>query len=266
MKELADKVAVVTGAANGIGFALCEAFAAEGMRVVMSDVDPAALDAAAARLDGEVLAFAADVGNWDEVAELESRALERFGAVHVLCNNAGVQLPGLTWEFTREEWEWVLDVNLGGVVHGLHAFLPAMVARGEPGHVVNTGSLGGLIPFAGIAPYTAAKYAVVGLSESLQHDLRAASVPIGVSVLCPGPVLSMLRENSATFRPGGESGREVPLLTAPRMPAEAVAAQVVDAIRNDRFWILTHPEYNDTIRARARGIVDTNELVVAELL
>jgi NAD(P)-dependent dehydrogenase (short-subunit alcohol dehydrogenase family) len=266
MKALADKVAVVTGAANGIGFALCEAFAAEGMRVVMSDVDPAALDAAAARLDGEVLAFAADVGNWDEVAELESRALERFGAVHVLCNNAGVQLPGLTWEFTREEWEWVLDVNLGGVVHGLHAFLPGMVARGEPGHVVNTGSLGGLIPFAGIAPYTAAKYAVVGLSESLQQDLRAASVPIGVSVLCPGPVLSMLRENSATFRPGGESGRDVPLLTAPRMPAEAVAAQVVDAIRNDRFWILTHPEYNDTIRARARGIVDTNELVVAELL
>jgi NAD(P)-dependent dehydrogenase (short-subunit alcohol dehydrogenase family) len=253
MDALADKVAVVTGAANGIGFALCEALAAESMRVVMSDVDPAALEAAAARIDGEVLAFAADVMKWDEVAELESRAVERFGAVDVLCNNAGVQLPGLTWEFTREEWEWVLGVNLGGVVHCLHAFLPGMVARGEPGHIVN------------IAPYTAAKYAVVGLSESMRADLRGEGVDISVSVLCPGPVLSRLRENSAAFQPGGESGRDVPVLTEPRMPAEDVAAQVVDAIRNNRFWILTHPEYNDTIRERCRGIVDTNDTVVAEL-
>jgi NAD(P)-dependent dehydrogenase (short-subunit alcohol dehydrogenase family) len=265
MDALADKVAVVTGAANGIGLALCEAFVAEGMRVAMSDVDPAALDAAAARVEGDVLALPADVGKWEDVAELESRAVEHFGAVHVLCNNAGVQLPGLTWEFTRDEWEWVLAVNLGGVVHGLHAFLPGMVARGEPGHVVNTASLGGLVPFAGIAPYTAAKYAVVGLSESLRGDLLTAGVDVGVSVLCPGPVLSRLRENSATFRPGGEHGRDVPLLTAPRMPAEGAAAQVVDAIRNNRFWILTHPEYNDTIRERCRGIVDTNEAVVAEL-
>jgi NAD(P)-dependent dehydrogenase (short-subunit alcohol dehydrogenase family) len=262
MDALADKVAVVTGAANGIGFALCEAFAAEGLRVVMSDVDPAALEEAATRVDGEVLAVAANVMKWDEVAELESRAVERFGAVHVLCNNAGVQLPGLTWEFTREEWEWVLGVNLGGVVHCLHAFLPGMVARGEPGHVVNTASLGGLVAFAGIAPYTAAKFAVVGLSESMRADLRGAGVDIGVSVLCPGPVLSKLRENSAKFRPGD---RDVPALTAPRMPPEGVAAQVVDAIRNNRFWILTHPEYNDTIRERSRGIVDTNDTVTAEL-
>ena len=211
------------------------------------------------------IAFECDVSKFDDVARTADAIRDSIGSPTLLCNNAGVQLPGLTWEFTREEWEWVLDVNLGGVVHGVHAFLPGMVARGEPGHVVNTASLGGLIPFAGIAPYTAAKYAVVGLSEGLQNDLRAAGVPIGVSVLCPGPVLSRLRENSATFRPGGEGGRDVPLLTAPRLPAEAVAAQVVDAIRNDRFWILTHPEYNETIRARTRGIVDTNELVVAEL-
>jgi short-subunit dehydrogenase len=131
---------------------------------------------------------------------------------------------------------------------------------------VNTGSLGGLIPFAGIAPYTAAKYAVVGLSESMRADLRGAGVDIGVSVLCPGPVFSRLRENSAAFQPGGDGGRDVPVLTEPRMPAEDVAAMVVDAIRSNRFWILTHPEYNDTIRERTRGIVDTNETVVAELL
>jgi len=270
MEELVGRVAVVTGAASGIGLALCEAFAAEGMRVTMADVNPAALDAAAARLasntGAEVLAVPTDVMKWDEVAGLEARVVDRFGAVHVLCNNAGVQLPGVTWEFTRQEWEWVLGVNLGGVVHGIEAFLPGMVARGEPGHVVNTASIGGLVAFPSLAPYTAAKYGVVGLSECLEHDLRAHDVPIGVSVLCPGPVLSSLRENSRMLRPGGEDGRDVPLVTMPRIPAADVAAQVVDAIRRDRFWILTHPGYAETIRARCDGIVETDALVVPELL
>jgi NAD(P)-dependent dehydrogenase (short-subunit alcohol dehydrogenase family) len=268
--ELEGRVAVVTGAASGIGYALCEAFAAEGMRITMADVDPAGLDAAAERLAGdtgaEVLAVPTDVMKWDEVDALEARAVERFGAVHVLCNNAGVQLPGPTWEFTRREWEWVLGVNLGGVVHGVEAFLPGMVARAEPGHVVNTASIGGLVAFPGLAPYTAAKFAVVGLSECLEHDLRAHDVPIGVSVLCPGPVISSLRENSAALRPGGAHGRDVPLVTMRRIPAAEVAAQVVDAIRGGRFWILTHPGYAETIRARCRGIVDTDAVVVPELL
>jgi NAD(P)-dependent dehydrogenase (short-subunit alcohol dehydrogenase family) len=268
--ELHGKVAVVTGAASGIGLALCEAFAAEGLRIAMADVDPAGLDAAAERLAGdtgaEVLAVPTDVMNWDEVAALEGRVVDRFGAVHVLCNNAGVQLPGVTWEFTREEWTWVLGVNLGGVVHGIEAFVPGMVERGERGHIVNTASIGGLVAFPGLAPYTAAKYAVVGLSECLEHDLRTQNVPISVSVLCPGPVLSSLRENSAALRPGGEKGRDVPLVTAPRIPAAGVAAQVLDAIRHDRFWILTHPGYAETIRARCRGIVETDDLVIPELL
>jgi NAD(P)-dependent dehydrogenase (short-subunit alcohol dehydrogenase family) len=267
---LQDKVAVVTGAASGIGYALCEAFAAEGMRIAMADVDPAGLDAAAARLaadaGAEVLAVPTDVMNWDEVAALETRVVDRFGAVHVLCNNAGVQLPGVTWEFTRKEWEWVLGVNLGGVVHGVEAFVRRMVERGEPGHVVNTASIGGLVAFPSLAPYTAAKYGVVGLSECLEHDLRAQDVPIGVSVLCPGPVLSSLRENSRALRPGGKDGRDVPLVTMPRIPAADVAAQVVDAIRSNRFWILNHPGYAETIRARCDGIVDTDALVVPELL
>ena len=270
MDDLHGKVAVVTGAASGIGYALCEAFAAVGMHVAMADVDPVALDAAAQGLAAEtgvdVLAVPTDVMNWDDVAALETRVVDRFGTVHVLCNNAGVQLPGLAWEFTRREWEWVLGVNLGGVVHGIEAFLPGMVARGEPGHVVNTASIGGLVAFPSLAPYTAAKYGVVGLSECLEHDLRAHDVPIGVSVLCPGPVLSSLRENSRMLRPGGEDGRDVPLVTMPRIPAADVAAQVVDAIRRDRFWILTHPGYAETIRARCDGIVETDALVVPELL
>jgi NAD(P)-dependent dehydrogenase (short-subunit alcohol dehydrogenase family) len=263
--ELTDKVAVVTGAASGIGFALCEAFAAAGMRVVLADIDPAALEAAAERLGGDVLAVPTDVTSWDAVDELEARTVDRFGAVHVLCNNAGVQLPGVTWEFTRAEWEWVLGVNWGGTVHGIRSFVPGMVAHGEPGHIVNTASLGGLIAFPGLAPYTAAKHAVVGLSEVLAHDLRAAGSAIGVSVLCPGPVHTSLRENSAVLQPGGEHGREVPVLTSPRTPAEDVATQVVDAIRTNRFWILTHPEYNDQIRERSRGILETDEVVVAEI-
>lgn len=271
MEELAGKVAVVTGAASGIGLALCEAFAAEGMRIVMADVDPAGLDAAAERLaedsGAEVLAVPTDVTSWDQMDALESRVVERYGAVHVLCNNAGVQLPGVAWEFTRTEWEWVLGVNLGGVVHGVRSFVPGMVARGEPAHVVNTASIGGLIAFPGLAPYTAAKFAVVGLSECLESDLRDRGAPIGVSVLCPGPTLSSLRENSAALRPEGEQCRTVPLVTdLPRTPAGDVAAQVVDAIRENRFWVLTHPAYNETIRERTRGIVDTNALVVAEIL
>jgi NAD(P)-dependent dehydrogenase (short-subunit alcohol dehydrogenase family) len=264
--KLTDKVAVVTGAASGIGFALCEAFAAAGMRVVLADIDPAALEAAAERLGGDVLAVPTDVTSWDAVDELEARAVERFGNVHVLCNNAGVQLPGVAWEFTRAEWEWVLGVNWGGVVHGIRSFVPGMVAHGEPGHIVNTASLGGLIAFPGLAPYTAAKHAVVGLSEVLAHDLHAAGSAISVSVLCPGPVHTSLRENSAVLQPDGEHAREVPVLTSPRTPAADVATQVVDAIRSNRFWILTHPEYNDQIRDRSRGILETDELVVAEIV
>jgi NAD(P)-dependent dehydrogenase (short-subunit alcohol dehydrogenase family) len=271
MQELDGRVAVVTGAASGIGFALCEAFAAEGMRIAMADVDPAALDAAAARLAGDagadVLTVPTDVTSWDQVDELESRVVERFGAVHVLCNNAGVQLPGVSWEFTREEWEWVLGVNLGGVVHGVRSFVPGMVARGEPAHVVNTSSIGGLVAFPRLAPYTTAKFAVVGLSEGLRSDLRDRAAPIGVSVLCPGPTLSSLRENSTVLRPEGEHGRTVPLVTdIPRTPAADVAAQVVDAIRENRFWVMTHPAYNETIRQRTIGIVETDALVVAEIL
>jgi NAD(P)-dependent dehydrogenase (short-subunit alcohol dehydrogenase family) len=206
--ELTDEVAVVTGAASGIGFALCEAFAAAGMRVVLADVHPAALEAAAERLGGDVLAVPTDVTSWDAVDELEARAVERFGNVHVLCNNAGVQLPGVTWKFTHAEWEWVLGVNWGGVVHGIRSFVPGMVAHGEPGHIVNTASLGGLIAFPGLAPYTAAKHAVVGLSEVLAHDLHAAGSAISVSVLCPGSVHTSLREHSAVLpRPRQESSQ-----------------------------------------------------------
>jgi NAD(P)-dependent dehydrogenase (short-subunit alcohol dehydrogenase family) len=263
LRDLSGRVAVVTGAAGGIGFALAARFVDEGMRVVLSDVDEERLEAAAGRLSGEVLAVVADVRSWSAVDELAARTLERFGSVHVLCNNAGVQLPAKTWELSREEWEWVLGVSWGGVVHGIKSFVPGMVARGEPGHVVNIASVGGLVAFPTLAAYTAAKYAVVGLSEVLALDLRAEGAPIGVSCVCPGPTVSALRENSARL---GPSGRNVPSVgELPRIPAEDVADAVVAGIKGNRFWVLTHPAYGEQIRARTEAMLDSGEVLAARI-
>jgi NAD(P)-dependent dehydrogenase (short-subunit alcohol dehydrogenase family) len=270
MGDLRGKTAVVTGAASGIGYALCEAFARQGMRVAMGDVAPDRLDDAARTLEeagAEVLACPTDVTRWADVEDLAAQTVDRFGAVQVLCNNAGVQQDGYTWEFTLDEWQWILGVNLWGVIHGIKAFVPGMVERGEPAHVVNTASLGGLITFPRISMYTASKAGVVGLSESLHHDLRARGVPIGVSVLCPGPVMSSLREHSRAFRPGGEEAGPIGTMThVERIPASDVAAMVLDAIATHRFWILTHPEYNAFIERRFRGIVETDDVEEASLL
>jgi NAD(P)-dependent dehydrogenase (short-subunit alcohol dehydrogenase family) len=271
MRELGGKVAVVTGGASGIGYALCELFAREGMHVVASDVAADRLDAAARQLEAttgtEVLDVPADVTRWEDVELLARRSVERFGGVHILCNNAGVQRDGYSWEFSLDEWRWVLGVNLWGTIHGVRAFVPAMLERGEPAHIVNTASIGGLVAFPRLAMYTAAKFGVIGLSEGLMNDLRARDAPIGVSVLCPGPTMSGLREHSRALHPTGSEDRPISLVTdVERTPALEVAAQVLDAIRANRFWILTHPEYNDIIEQRYRGIVETDEVVEANVL
>ena len=260
--DLRGRVAVVTGAASGIGFALCQRFAAEGMRVVMADVDPTRLVAATGQLDAEVEAVPTDAARSEDVDVLARRAIERFGAVHVLCNNAGVTRPALAWELTLEQWEWVIGVNLWGVIHGIRAFVPGMIERGEPAHVVNTASVGGLVAFPQLAAYSAAKSGVVALSESLAHDLRARSAPVGVSVLCPGPVTTGFRAHSRALQPAAD---DQPLPDAVgdvdwQAPTD-VATRVVDAIAHDRFWILTHPAYNEAIERRCRGIVETGEVV-----
>jgi NAD(P)-dependent dehydrogenase (short-subunit alcohol dehydrogenase family) len=267
MDELRERVAVVTGAAGGIGLALCERFAAEGMRVVMADVDPGRLEAAAERLGADVLAVPTDASSPDAVEALARAAVGRFGAVHVLCNNAGVTRPGPIWEAELEEWDWLLAVNLSGVFHGIKAFVPRMIERGEPAHIINTASIGGLLAYPELGAYAASKYGVVGLSESLLHDLRASGAPIGVSVLCPGPVATDFRAHSRSLHPtapqadvAGEYDGVV------RIPASDVAAQVVDAIRRDRFWIVTHPAYREAIERRARGIVETDEVVLPGFL
>ena len=270
MDELRGRVAVVTGAASGIGFALCERLAAEGMKVVLADVDPRRLHQAsnllAAESGADVLAVPTDVACWESVESLATQAIERFGSVHVLCNNAGVQRPTLAWECPPDDWYWLVGVNLNGVFHGIRAFVPGMLERGEPGHVVNTASIGGLLAYPGIAPYSATKAGVVGLSESLHHDLRARHAPIGVSVLCPGAVVTQFRAHSRALHPGGpvEVISDVPPVDSALLPAE-VAALVVDAILGERFWIVTHEGYFGELERKLRGIVETGEVVVPGL-
>src|SRR5947209_6277182 len=193
MQEFRGRVAVVTGAASGIGFALAERAASEGMTVVLSDVEATALEAAAARLKARgfnVLAHRVDVSNEAEVEGLAARAYSEFGAVHLLCNNAGViDRPRPAWEHSVADWQWVLSVNLWGVVHGLRAFVPRMLAGGEEGHIVNTASMAGLITGGiGSAVYDASKHAVLSLSESLYKDLLIRQTKVSASVLCPGLV------------------------------------------------------------------------------
>jgi NAD(P)-dependent dehydrogenase (short-subunit alcohol dehydrogenase family) len=258
MDDLSGRVAVVTGAASGLGRAMCERFAAEGMRVVVSDVDADGVREVASGMH-DAYPVVADVARYDDVERLAEEAYARFGAVHVLCNNAGVVKSARTWALTLDDWKWVLDVDLWGVIHGVRAFVPRMIAQGGPAHVVNTASMTGLLPMSRLAAYSAAKSAVVALSESLQHDLDAEGADIGVSVFCPGFIATRITD-SARNRPAElpetapAAGRRTVTGVEASMTAEEAADQVVDAVRSRRFWILTHEDYRPVIRERAAGI------------
>lgn len=267
ISDLRNKTAVVTGAASGIGFATASRFVDEGMRVVLADVEAPALEAAADKLraaGGEVVAVCTDVSRADDVDALAAEASDAFGPVHVLCNNAGVGAGGLVADLTKADWEWVLGVNLWGVVHGLSAFLPGMLAHGEEAHVVNTASLAGHVSAPFMAPYSASKFAVVATSEALFHELAMTGAKVGVSVLCPGWVNTNIH-SSERNRPaelgGGAHGNTDPRAQMLRqvlengMPPSEVAALVVDAIRTGTFYILTHPDMNVAIETRMRAIL-----------
>ncbi len=265
-----DRVAVVTGAASGIGFGLAERFAAEGMRVVLADVEEPALFEAAGRLSGQggkVLAVPTDVSSAAGVDALRDEAVRAFGAVHVLCNNAGVGGPhDALWQVTPGDWEWVLGVNLGGVINGIRSFVPLLLGQ-DAAHIVNTASVFGA--FAGaLGPYGISKHAIVALSETLYFDLQKVGARVGVSVLCPGAVRtrfgSSARNRPASLGPvtdtSGESERasreqfDRLLVTSGRDPAE-VAGIVVDGIRQSRFYILTSENRNGAIQRRGEQIV-----------
>lgn len=261
----AGRVAVVTGAASGIGLALSERFAGEGMRVVMADVEGPALAEAADLLAGrgaEVLPVRTDVSSDEQMDALRDRALEAFGAVHLVCNNAGVSGLGRPmWEMSRRDWEWVLGVNLWGVINGVRAFMPVLL-RQDAAHVVNTASLAGVTTGI-LGPYSVTKHAVVALSEGLHFQLAQAGAHVGVSVLCPGWVRTRIGESSrnrpADLEPAPElepeSAAFLRQLIETGMDPARVADHVVDAVRSGRFYVLTHPDMTDGIRRRAEEVL-----------
>jgi NAD(P)-dependent dehydrogenase (short-subunit alcohol dehydrogenase family) len=265
MDDLNARVAVVTGAASGIGRGMAESFAAEGMQLMLADIEAQRLEKFADELRGSgtrVETQVVDVSKSEEVEALAERAFAMFGAVNVLCNNAGViENNAPAWDYSLEDWDWVLGINLMGVVHGQRSFMPRMLAQEQPGHVVNTASVGGLVAGTATPIYTVSKHAVVALSECTYNALIQRQASIGLSVLCPGwvrteivdsdrnrsdaPALSEANERSRNkFRAGVDGGM------APR----AVGDLVVEAIREARFYILTHPHWNGAIEERFAAI------------
>src|SRR5262245_297109 len=265
MESLNGKVAVVTGGASGIGRALCLAFAREGARVVVADLDDAGMaetTADVARAGSAAIAVKTDVSRLDDVQALADRAFAEMGGVHVLCNNAGIALWGGLESATHRDWEWAIGVNLWGVIHGIEAFVPRMIAQKLPGHIVNTASMAGLIASQGLGVYNTTKYAVVGLSETLQKDLRGYG--IGVSVLCPMGVKTSIRQ-SARSRPerlrntvAADSAGEVDLIGRSLEPAH-VADRVLRAIRANRLYVITHEEGLAPLRRRFERMVQAVE-------
>lgn len=271
MRELSGRVAVVTGGASGIGFGMARAFAAEGMKLVLADVEEEPLERAVAELTSggaEAIGEVCDVSRSEALEALRDRTLAQYGAVHVLCNNAGVGGSGMEalWEAPQDEWDWVVGVNVMGVLHGIRSFVPAMIEQGGPGHVVNTASVAGLIHGAGI--YGITKHAVVAMSEALFSQLRGRQLDIGVSVLCPGWVNTRIMESERNRpeAPRPQAGARAAEFETVRKVMEGmvrrgldpldVGKQVVDAIREQRFYILTHPHWANMVENRARTILE----------
>lgn len=245
LEVLEGRVAVVTGAASGIGLATTEAFIAAGMRVLMTDRDEERLAEHAERLatGGEVRSLVLDVTDPDAVERAADAAVEHFGKLHVAMNNAGIVAGGNSWEMPLPEWRRVVEVDLWGVIHGVHAFVPRIIASGEPGWVVNTASMAAVTTIAGIGPYTASKHGVLGLSDGLRAELREAGAPIGVSVVMPGMIRTGLNP-IGTIEP------------------EQVAANVVDAIRRGRDYVFTDHHSIKAVETRLQAIIAARADVV----
>jgi NAD(P)-dependent dehydrogenase (short-subunit alcohol dehydrogenase family) len=274
MIDLVGKVAVVTGAAAGIGLAMAERFANEGMRVILADRDiGGAREAARELVDGglKAHAIAVDVTVAGEVEELADEVFRDYGNVHLLCNNAGVLgRVQASWEQPIANWRWVFDVNVLGVANGLHYFLPRMVEAGEQGYVLNTGSVAGLLSGPFFAPYNASKHAVVAMSECLHHELRATGSRIEVGVLCPGWVHTGLADfeakapdtvkqanaKSAVGRQAQERDVAVRKMVAESIGPDKIAEIVVEAVKAGRFYIFPHPERKADIRNRMETILE----------
>ncbi len=270
LNDFSDKVAVITGAGSGFGREFARLGHQLGMRLVLADIQQDALDATAAELraaGATLIAERVDVSVGSDVQCLASRARSAFGDIDLLFNNAGVGAGGLVWETTESDWQWVLGVNLWGVIHGIRAFVPSMIAKGSAGHVVNTASVAGLLSAPLMGVYNVSKHAVVTLTETLHHDLKLAKAAIGCSVLCPAFVPTGIHESERN-RPAS-AGDEKPTasqlaaresirkaVTSGRLSPQDVAKMTFDAIRDDRFYIVTHPKILGSIGLRHQDIAE----------
>jgi NAD(P)-dependent dehydrogenase (short-subunit alcohol dehydrogenase family) len=270
MRKFEDKVAVVTGAASGIGYAMAERFAQEGMHVVLADIERDALARAETGLlktGRKVLAVVTDVSKAESVEALAQKTLDTFGAVHIVCNNAGVGNPATPiWENTLADWQWVLGVNLWGVIHGIRSFVPILLRQGEPGHVVNTASMAGLLSGPRLGIYCASKHAVVAISETLHAELAAIGSQVKVSVLCPSFVQTNIGD-SGRNRPPELAATETDTaqaeafrlmirdLLAAGIPPSVAADRVMDAIREEKLYILTHPETKPALLRHIEDVI-----------
>ncbi|MFZ2870335.1 SDR family NAD(P)-dependent oxidoreductase [Zavarzinia sp.] len=267
MQDLANKVAVITGAASGFGRELAVQCAGAGMKLVLADRDQEGLGATLALLPGatDVITAICDVSKPCDVDNLAEATYARFGAAHLLFNNAGVAVSGPTWTTTLDEWKWVLDVNLMGVVHGIRSFVPRMLAQGQPAHIVNTASAAGLVSPPGSSVYCVSKHGVVTLSECLHHELQLEGAPIGVSVLCPAFVPTGIghseRNRPAEFadaNPLGEVYAEAmrKAIAAGKLTAADVARITLEGVQAGRFYIITHPTIKKAIEIRMQDILE----------
>lgn len=268
MRDLTGKTAFVTGGASGIGFALGAAFAKAGMKVMLADIEPGPLTAAVDTLrqgGAEIRGVTCDVADPASVAQAAQASFETFGNVHLLCNNAGVAGGSGIDDISLENWRWVLDVNLMGVLHGIHAFLPHMRGHGEGGHIVNTASLAGLQGGLGFSPYATSKFGVVAMSEGLSLELEPLG--IGVTVLCPGYVRTRISDSMRNRQqrygsarapdpasPGGRLASEIARHLQSGLDPAAVADLVVSAVRSGELYVFTHPEMHHEVEERFAAI------------
>ena len=271
MKALRGKVAVVTGGASGLGRAMALQFAREGMLVAIADIEQTALDASVAELQAlgaRAIGVRTDVSVAAQVDALAARVIDEFGSVHLVCNNAGISPLGAVWENTLADWQWMLGVNLWGVIHGVRAFTPLLLAQDE-GHIVNTASVAGLINPPGSGMYNVTKHAVVALTETLYHDLAVRKSNVGCSVLCPAYVPTGIADSERNrpaelSNPAGDKSAEQlakqamlsKAVRSGRLSADDIGAAVLAAVKEGRFYILTHPRIKGAIQARMEDILE----------
>jgi NAD(P)-dependent dehydrogenase (short-subunit alcohol dehydrogenase family) len=270
LEELAGKVAVITGGASGIGFATAKALAREGMKLVLADIEQGALDKAVPEIEAlgaEAIGVRTDVSKLDQVQTLADRTWERFGGCHVLFNNAGVAVSGRVDEMSHQDWQWIIDVDLWGPIHGVEVFVPRMIEQGEGGHILSTASFAGLVANDGLIVYCVAKYGVVALQECLYRDLSPYG--IGSSVLCPMRVQTNIDQSGRNrpvelggevdFKPSEPTDLEQRQMAGRHITAEEVAGKVVEAIKKNKLYILPHEESRQFIHNRFRRIDRTFE-------